>query len=341
MIKQLHRMAVFAQVVESGSFSKAAVSLGLGKSVVSSHITALEKKLGAQLITRSTRALELTQEGQAFYEGCRQMVAAGEQAFAVVDAQRAVVSGSIRLTSSYNFGVSFLIPQLTAFRKLYPAVSFDLVLEDSVSHVIEERFDLALRVGRLPDTGLFATKLGNCKMILCASPALLAEYAPIKQPVDALQLPWVTITQLAHPETLMLVHTSSKQRISLDIQHSVKTHSGIAAREFIRAGAGIGILPDFAVFSELASGQLIQILPDWQEANERPISAIFPNRDRRPVRVTLLIEFLLQSFSNMKSLVAGGNHNATRVEAGKAARRRKTVSNSNEDADQSDPLASV
>ena len=325
MIKQLHRMAVFAQVVECGSFSKAAIALGLGKSVVSSHITTLEKKLGAQLITRSTRALELTQEGQAFYEGCRQMVAAGEQAFAVVDAQRAVVSGTIRLTSSYNFGVSFLIPQLTAFRKLYPAVSFDLVLEDSVSHVIEERFDLALRVGHLPDTGLFATKLGICKMLLCASPALLAEYTPIRQPVDVLQLPWVTITQLAHSEKLLLLHKSSKQRISLDVQQSVKAHSGIAAREFIRAGAGIGILPDFAVFADLASGHLIQILPDWQEANERPVSAIFPNRDRRPVRVTLLIEFLLRSFSDMRPLEGVGDTNALIGELIKPTRRRKTL----------------
>jgi DNA-binding transcriptional LysR family regulator len=325
MIKQLHRMAVYAQVVECGSFSKAAIALGLGKSVVSSHITTLEKKLGAQLITRSTRALELTQEGQAFYEGCRQMVAAGEQAFAVVDAQRAVVSGSIRLTSSYNFGVSFLIPQLTAFRKLYPAVSFDLVLEDSVSHVIEERFDLALRVGHLPDTGLFATKLGVCKMLLCASPALLAEYTPIRQPVDVLQLPWVTITQLAHPEKLLLLHKSSKQRISLDVQQSVKAHSGIAAREFIRAGAGIGILPDFAVFADLASGHLIQILPDWQEANERPVSAIFPNRDRRPVRVTLLIEFLLRSFSDMRPVEGVGDTNAMVGGVVKTKRRRKTL----------------
>lgn len=326
MIKQLHRMAVFAQVVESGSFSKAAIALGLGKSVVSSHITALEKKLGAQLITRSTRALELTQEGQAFYEGCSQMVAAGEQAFAVLDSQRAVVSGSIRLTTSYNFGVTFMIPQLAAFRKIHPAVNFDLVLEDSVSHVIVERFDLALRVGHLPDTGLFATKLGSCRMLLCASPALLEDYAPIRQPVDLLQLPCVTITQLAHPEKLSLVHKVSKQRISLDIQQAVKTHSGIAACAFIRAGAGIGILPDFAVAEDLANGQLVQLLPDWQEVNDRPISAIFPNRDRRPVRVTLLIEFLLQSFLETRPLNRPSVGNAPSGTKRPTPRRRKAAS---------------
>src|SRR5437899_6205739 len=103
MLKELYRMAVFAQVVEQGSFSKAAVALGLGKSVVSAHVASLEARLGTQLISRSTRALSLTQEGGAFYENCRQMVAAGESAFATVESQRVGASGSIRLTCSYNF----------------------------------------------------------------------------------------------------------------------------------------------------------------------------------------------------------------------------------------------
>ena len=296
MLKQLYRMAVFVQVVESGSFSKAAVALGLGKSVVSAHIAALESRLGAQLITRSTRALVLTQEGSAFYESCRQMVAAGESAFAAVESQSANVSGSIRLTTSYNFGVSFLIPQLTAFRKLHPAVSFDLVLEDSVSHVIEERFDLALRVGQLPDAGLFATKIGTCRMLLCASPEFLRDHPKIREPDDLLTLPWVTIMQLPHPEKLNLVHTKTAQRLTLTQQSTFKTHSGIAAREFVRCGAGIGLLPDYAVADDLRWGDLVQLVPTWQEATARPISAIFPSRDRLPTRVRLLIDFLLQSF---------------------------------------------
>ena len=111
MIKELHRMAVFVEVVEHGSFSKAATALGLGKSIVSAHVAALERRIGAQLLTRSTRALALTQEGSVFYENCRRMVSAGEDAFATVESQRASVSGTIRLTSSYNVGVSFLIAQ--------------------------------------------------------------------------------------------------------------------------------------------------------------------------------------------------------------------------------------
>lgn len=288
-------MAVFVQVVEHGSFSKAANALGLGKSVVSAHVAALEKRLGTQLLTRSTRALSLTQEGTAFYESCRSMVAAGESAFATIESNRTSASGTIRLVSSYNFGVSFLIAKLAKFKQVHPDVSFDMVLEDSVSNLIEERFDLAVRIGRLPDTGLFAAKLGTCRLLVCASPGFLRTNARITKPDDLVKLPWIMITALPHPETLNLVHSKTGQRLTLRLHFAVKTHAGIAAREFIRCGAGVGLLPDYAVADDLRSGNLVHVLPAWNEAVERPISAVFPSRDRMPTRVRLLIEFLRQS----------------------------------------------
>jgi DNA-binding transcriptional LysR family regulator len=298
MIKELHRMAVFVEVVEHGSFSKAATALGLGKSIVSAHVAALERRIGAQLLTRSTRALALTQEGSVFYEDCRRMVSAGEDAFATVESHRASVSGAIRLTSSYNVGVSFLIRQLARFRQAHPDVTFDLVLEDSISHVIEERFDVAVRVGQLPDTGLFATELGTCRMVVCASPVFLETCSKIKQPDDLLGLPWVTITQLPHPEKLHLIHGRTGQRLTVSMLGTIKTHSGIAAREFVRCGVGIGLLPDYAVNKDIARGDLVRILPAWNEAHDRPISAVFSSRDRLPTRVRLLIDFLRMSLSD-------------------------------------------
>jgi len=120
------------------------------------------------------------------------------------------------------------------------------VLEDSTSNVIAERFDL-LRVGRLPDTGLHSIEIGRCRILVCAAPAFLRSRAPPREPADLLQLPWVSITQLPHPDELCLVHASSGQRVSLRLQVAIKTHSGIAAREFIRNGAGVGLLPDYSV----------------------------------------------------------------------------------------------
>ena len=310
MIKELHRMAVFVEVVEHGSFSKAAAALGLGKSIVSAHVAALEKRIGTQLLTRSTRALALTQEGNVFYENCRRMVSAGEDAFATVESHRASVSGTIRLTSSYNVGVSFLIKQLARFRQTYPDVTFDLVLEDSVSHVIEERFDLAVRVGQLPDTGLFATELGTCRMLVCASPAFLETRPKIRKPDDLVGLPWVTISQLPHPEKLHLVHGRTGQRLTLSLHGTIKTLSGIAAKEFVKCGVGIGLLPDYAVDKDVAQGGLVRILPAWNEAHDRPISAVFSSRDRLPTRVRLLIDFLRESLTTSPPVKNRANESA-------------------------------
>jgi DNA-binding transcriptional LysR family regulator len=295
VIKELHRMAVFAQVVEHGSFSKAAAALGLGKSIVSAHVAALERRVGVQLLTRSTRALAPTQEGSLFYENCRRMVSAGEDAFATIESNQASVNGTIRLTASYNVGVSFLIAQLAGFRQAHPDVSFDLVLEDSISHVIEERFDLAVRVGRLADTGLFATELGTCEMVLCASPRLLRDRPKVVKPDDLVKLPWITIMQLPHPEKLHLVHGRTGQRLTVGLQATIKTHSGIGAREFARCAAGVALLPDYAIGKDIASGELVRVLPAWNEAHPRPISAVFPSRDRLANRVRLLIDFLRES----------------------------------------------
>jgi DNA-binding transcriptional LysR family regulator len=301
MIKELHRMAIFANVVEQRSFSKAAAHLGLGKSIISAHVSALETRLGTKLINRSTRALALTSEGSAFYDHCRQMVTAAESAFATVESHGAQAGGIIRMTASFNLGVSFLIPQLALYRQLHPDVVVDLVLEDSISSMIGERFDLALRVGRLADTGLFATELGRCSLVLCASPKFLDSRPKVSNPNEIIDLPWISITQLPHPERLTLVHIRSGEHVSVRVRASIKTHSGIGAREFVRCSAGVGLLPDYAVVDDIKRGDLVQVLPAWKEANERPISVIFPNRDLLPTRVRLLIDFLRRSFANPRN----------------------------------------
>lgn len=297
MLKELYRMAVFTQVVEHRSFSRAALALGLGKSVVSAHVTALEKRLGTQLLQRSTRALSLTEEGRTFFEHCRQMLAAGEAAFAGIESRTAAASGSIRLTSSYNFGISFLIEQLARFRDAHPAVTYDLVLEDAVSNVIEEGFDLALRVGRLPDTGLHAVEVGSCRMLLCASREFVRRQPKLEAPEGLQKLPWISITRLPHPDTLELLHRRDGQRLDVRLDASVKVHSGIAAREFARCGAGVALLPDYAVAGDLARGELLRLLPAWEEANPRPITALFASRERLPTRVRLLVEFVRDAYA--------------------------------------------
>ncbi len=304
MLKDLYRMGVFAKVVEAGSFSGAATGLGLGKSAVSEQVRALEQSIGVQLLARSTRALALTADGRRYYARCRQMLEAAEGASLDLDAQRQEPSGTIRLTAPYNLGLTFLIAQLSRFRGRHPRIDLDLVLDDSISNLIEEGFDLALRVGPLTDTGLHAVRLVRCRMVVCAAPEWVSAHFLPKAPEDLMKVPWVSISQLPHPERLVLANRNGVRR-TVRVKAAVRTNGGMAARSFIVSGAGVGILPDYAVKDELESGALIRLLSDWHEEKERPISAIFPSRAQMPARVRVLLEFLKEAFQQRYGGQAG------------------------------------
>lgn len=290
-------MAIFVHVVECGSFTKAADVLRLGKSVVSAHVAALESKLGVQLIARSTRSLTLTTDGRAFLDECRQMLASAEAAMTAIDSRALSVSGLIRLTASYNLGIHYLIPQLAAFRAEHPGITIDLVLDDSVSNIIDNGFDMAIRVGRLVDSSLYATELATCRLLVCATPSLVQALGPINEPEQLVNVPWISIAQLPHPDRLNLVHRETSEMRSVSLGIVARTTSGIAAREFVCSGAGFSALPDYAVASALKSGSLVEVLPKWRELENRPITALFPSRAGMPSRVRELVAFLRDRFS--------------------------------------------
>lgn len=290
-------MAVFVHVIECGSFTKAAELLGLGKSVVSAHVAALEAKLGTQLIARSTRSLTVTDDGRAFLAECRAMMASAEAAMSAIDTRVATISGTIRLTASYNLGVNYLIPQLAAFRAEHPAVRLDLVLEDSVSNLIDGGFDLAIRVGRLVDSGLYSTELARCRLQVCAAPSFVKAHGALESPEQLAELPWVAIAQLPHPDRLDLVHRQTNALRSVRLGIAVRTTSGIAAREFVTHGGGAALLPDYAVSRALATGELVELLPDWRELEDRPITALYPSREGMPARVRELVHWLRRGFA--------------------------------------------
>ena len=287
-------MAVFAKVVEHGSFTAAASALGLGKSAVSQQLSTLEAALGVRLLNRSTRSLHLTDEGQRFYEACQHMVDTATHAYSDLAMTQDEVVGVVRLTASYNLGTTFLPPCLRAFRDRYPRASIELVLDDSIVNLIDEGFDLALRVGWRRDSSLYARRLCPYRMVLCASPDYVREQGAPRRPGDVLLFPWVAITQLPRPDRLELTSQRGR-RITVKLSAAVKTNTGIAARELIRAGLGIGVLPDYAVRRELADGSLVELLPGWS-ARQGTISAVYPHRDHLSMKTKRLVELLVDEF---------------------------------------------
>jgi DNA-binding transcriptional LysR family regulator len=294
MIKDLYRMAIFAKVVERGSFSAASASIGLGKSVVSQHIRSLEQSVGVRLLNRSTRSLSLTEEGRRFYAPCLRIVQEAEAAEADLAERKEQPRGTIRLTAPYNLGLTFLVPALRKFRSLNPEVDFDLVLEDSIINIIEEGFDLALRAGWLVDSRLRAVTLAPLEMIICGSDDYFATNPRPKQPEDLVHHPWISIAQLPHPERITFQHRDGRRR-TVKLRPSFKTNSGIAARELVLAGAGLGSVPDYAVRSALRDGRLLRLLPDWH-IRKGTISALFPHREHLAAKTRALIEFLKSEF---------------------------------------------
>ena len=313
MLKDLYRMAVFAKVVEAGSFSAAAEALGLGKSVVSTHVSRLEENLHTQLLVRTTRSLVLTPEGRRFYEKCRQLLDVAERARAELDTGMQQHAGLVRISCSVNFGVNVLCRLLPRFHGAHPDVQIDLTLDDSPVDLIEEHIDLAIRVGEVVDTNLRMTRLGHTRLALCASRQWVRDNAP-SGPGDLSAHPWIAIAQLPSPERLKLRHRSGETR-TLNFESAYKTDSGIAAKSLILQGAGIGLLPDYAIFRELQAGAIVRILPQWEvERRRRAISLIYPDRAQLPVRTRVLIDFIkAEAKTLLPTEIDGGRQGAGRA----------------------------
>ena len=294
ILRDLYRMAIFTKVVESGSFSKAAAALGLGKSVVSQHVLTLEKSVDAQLINRSPRSFSLTEEGRRFYEACLLMTEHAEAALSSLDQMQAEPRGTVRISASYNLSLNFLIRALADYQHAHPKVEIELVVEDTISNVIEAGFDLCLRTGWLKESRLYAVRLGAFRLIPCASPAYLERNGTPNEPEDLATVPWVSITQLPHPDRLEMIKADGQRR-AVKITSVVRTNTGVAARTFVAHSDLVGLLPDYAVLDDLREGRLIRLLPDWS-TEEGTISAVFPHKEHMTPRLRLLIDHLRAAF---------------------------------------------
>lgn len=291
MLRSLYRMGIFARVVEEGSFTEAAEKLELGKSVISQHVKTLEEELGVQLLNRNTRSHHLTDEGARFYERCRHMLDAAEVALSEVAMDRHEPKGVLRVTAPLALGTSALfIEAVRKYRKAYPSVSLELHLEDAVIDLIGSGFDLALRVGWLANSSLFARRLAPFRLLLCATPRYLREHGVPEHPEELVNHELIGLNILPHPDRLMLGNDLGK-RVTIKTDPAIATNTGAAACEFTLASLGVGLLPDYAVQSELHQGFLVEVLPSWR-TREGSISAVFAHRERLSPRTRLFVETL-------------------------------------------------
>lgn len=286
----LRRLTYFVSVVETGSFTAAAERLGITKAVVSQQVARLEREFKTSLLARTTRSVKTTEAGQAFYLRCALILADAEEAFDQLAEAAATPSGTLRLTAPFDYGVGVVVPAIAAFTQRYPDCKVDAVLSDQTLDLMSSNIELAIRVGWLAETGLQARKIGSFQQILVAPPSLAKHVAGLQRPDEIARLPFVANTALR--EHLRWTFTSSEnERQTVNLQASIFLDATLAVREAVREGAGLSVLPDYAIADDLATGRLIPVLPQWRLPSGG-IHAVFPAARFRPEKVRAFVELL-------------------------------------------------
>lgn len=293
---RLLAIQAFCKVVELGSFARAAERLGVSTSAVSRHVRDLEAHLDARLLHRTTRRISLTGAGQSFYERSVQLLADLDEAESSVRAATVVPKGSLKLTCGVTFGFRYLGPAIAEFAERHPQLLFDLDLSDRAVDLVDEGFDLAVRIGTIGQQGLVSRRIGWTRVICCAAPAYLARIgaAPV-EPADLAGLECLTYTHIPVPNTW---HFESRDGVThvVRIAPRHRANNGRMLVELALLGLGIVIEPDFIVAPEVRAGRLVRLLPGF-ELPRAPIAAVYPSRRHLSAKVRAFVDFLAERFS--------------------------------------------
>ena len=291
---------LYAAIVEAGSLTAAGRLLKLSPSIVSKRLSWLERRLGAQLVQRTTRRLSLTPVGEAFYQRVAAILERVREAEALVKEQAAVPGGRLRISAPTSFGRLHVAPRLALFIERFPQVRVEIELADSYVDLVAEKFDVAIRIGAPPDPRLWTRRLSANRRLLCAAPPYLERFG-VPTTVSELskhrllaatgQLPW----RLDGPEGRVLIEGES----------FVRTNSSEVVRELTVEGVGIAFRSTWDVGGELRQGRLVSILPDYEGAAETGIYAVCATAEPVPANVRVFIDFLEEIYSPIPPWDAG------------------------------------
>jgi DNA-binding transcriptional LysR family regulator len=290
---RLEEMWVFAAVVDAGSFVGASAALGLSKAAVSRHIAELEARLGVRLLHRTTRRLSLTPEGEVFHARCRELLGAVDEAEAEITSQSGEAAGLLRINVPFSFGLLHLAPLWVEFMALHPKVTLDVTLADRIVDLVEEGFDMAVRIARLPSSSLVSRPLTSTRLILCAAPAYLEARGQPTHPSDLAAHDVLAYSLFSMGEQWEF--TGPEGMASVKVTPRLRTNNGDTCRVAALSGQGIVLQPSFLVGPDLLAGTLVEAMPAWRSL-ELGVYAVYPSRKFVSPKVRLLIEFLVNAF---------------------------------------------
>lgn len=286
-------MNTFVAVVEAGSFVGAMDTVALSKPVVSRHVAELEEYLGVRLLQRTTRRLSLTDEGQNYYLRCKELLASVKEAESEITACSAEVHGRLRVGAPQTFGVKYLAPLWGKFVEENPQVKLDIILSDRVVDLVEEGYDVVIRIAQLPNSMLVCRPLAKTRMVLCASPGYLEQHGTPQHPQALRDHRVISYSYWAPGNEWHFYPNDGSDAIAVKTQPHIHANNGDTCRYAALAHQGIILQPDFLVGEDLRAGTLVELLPDYTTLVLN-IYAVYPTRKLLPLKVRRFIDFLAE-----------------------------------------------
>ncbi|WP_345797477.1 LysR family transcriptional regulator [Castellaniella sp. MT123] len=288
----LQAMRTFTAVVDAGSFVRAMDATGFSKPAVSRQVAELEAYLGARLLQRTTRRLSLTDEGLTYYQRSKDILQAVEEASAEVGATTAQAQGRLRIGAPQTLGAQYLAPLWGHFLADNPLVTLDVVLSDRVVDLVEEGYDLVVRIGRLTDSNLVSRSLARSRVVLCASPDYLAQRGKPAHPHELMLHEVISYSYWSSGDEWHF--TGPAGAVAVRVRSRLHANNGDTCRAAALAGHGVILQPDFLIHEDLRSGRLVELMPDYR-APELDIQALYPTRKQLPLKVRKLLDFLVDA----------------------------------------------
>ncbi|GAA5213640.1 LysR substrate-binding domain-containing protein [Corallincola platygyrae] len=290
----LDGMRTVIAVVEAGSFTAAADRLGISKALVSKYIGEMESRLSVRLFNRSTRKISLTDAGRRYYEKATPLLEEFAELQDDLLGEQTEPQGTIRISTPVAFGESFLSPQLPEFLARFPKIKLDLLVTNNRVNMLEEGIDLVIRIGRVDDSNLIARQIADMPLLLCASPAYLAQQGTPKKPEDLAAHTCIIDSNYKIGNHWPLLDPQGNSE-KVEVVSRVRVNSPRAVSEIAKADGGIGLSPRYIVEQSLKDGSLVQLLPDYQSLCFG-LYAIYPHRRYLSRKVRCFIEYLEEKF---------------------------------------------
>jgi len=288
---RLRAIEVFVSVVGQGSFAAAADVLGLSRNMASRHVADLEAYLGVRLLNRTTRSLSLTSTGAVYLERARQVLAQLDEANRIAGLQTLTPQGRLAVSAPMSFGVRHIAPYLRQFNTSNPDVSVDMTLNDRLVDLVEEGFDVAIRItGQMADSNLIARRIASVEVIMCASPDYIASNGSPETPRSLVDHRCLGYT-LGPDGNLWTLRNNAGAVEQVRISPAVSANSGDAIEEMAMSGGGIALQPDFIANADIASGRLVRVLPGWS-VGTLGVYALSASKLYEPLKVRSFMDWI-------------------------------------------------